>query len=102
MPTWAECQELLDKCTWTWIAYNGVLGQKVTGPNGNSIFLPAAGCYRDLSVLNRGKYGTYWFGTLYEDDGLNSNAYYLSFNYSYLDWHYCARSCGLSIRPVSE
>lgn len=43
MPTMDEVNELCDKCTWEWTTVNGVAGQLVTGPNGNSIFLPAAG-----------------------------------------------------------
>lgn len=43
MPTRAEMEELVNKCTWTWTTHNGVKGQLVTGPNGNSIFLPDAG-----------------------------------------------------------
>ena len=43
MPTYTEMKELDDKCTWTWTTENEVNGFKVTGPNGNSIFLPAAG-----------------------------------------------------------
>ena len=45
MPTDQEIKELEEKCTWDWIKLNGVRGFKVTSPkNGNSIFLPAAGC----------------------------------------------------------
>jgi hypothetical protein len=43
MPTRAEQDELRNNCTWTWTTQNGVNGYKVTGTNGNSIFLPAAG-----------------------------------------------------------
>jgi hypothetical protein len=43
MPTDAEWTELREKCTWTWTSWNGVNGREVTGPNGKSIFLPAAG-----------------------------------------------------------
>ena len=43
MPTKAEQDELRNNCTWTWTTLNGVDGYRVTGPNGNSIFLPAAG-----------------------------------------------------------
>lgn len=44
-PTAREWEELLSKCTWRWCKYhnaNGVKvkGYEVTGPNGNSIFLP--------------------------------------------------------------
>ena len=46
MPTRDEIKELNDNCTWQWTTLNGVNGYRVTGPNGNSIFLPAAGyCY---------------------------------------------------------
>ena len=38
MPTQKEMEELCSKCTWTWIEYNGVVGYKVKGPNGNAIF----------------------------------------------------------------
>lgn len=41
LPTKAEFTELMEKCTWTWLCYNGVDGFYVTGPNGNSIFFPA-------------------------------------------------------------
>ena len=43
MPTREELNELIDNCTFTWIEYKGVKGCKVTGPNGKSIFFPAAG-----------------------------------------------------------
>jgi hypothetical protein len=59
MPTNDEIQELIDNCIWTWTSMNGVNGYKVEGPNGNSIFLPAAG-YRFGSSLNEaGSRGTY-------------------------------------------
>ena len=43
MPTYKELLELHEKCDWEWTVKNGRTGYKVTGPNGNSIFLPAAG-----------------------------------------------------------
>ena len=42
MPTFEEQKELLHECSWEWTELNGVNGYRVTGPNGNSIFLPAA------------------------------------------------------------
>ncbi len=42
-PTRTEYNELINNCTWTWETMNGVNGYKVTGSNGNSIFLPATG-----------------------------------------------------------
>ena len=43
MPTIDELQELIDNCTWIWTTQDGVNGYQVDGPNGNAIFLPAAG-----------------------------------------------------------
>jgi len=43
MPTKEEMQELIDSCQWTWTSKAGIIGYQVTGPNGNSIFLPASG-----------------------------------------------------------
>jgi len=45
MPTKDEMKELLDNCSWEWTQISGINGYKVIGPNGNSIFLPAAGRY---------------------------------------------------------
>lgn len=67
MPSAYEMEELIHKCTWTWTKMKGIEGYKVTGPNGNSIFLPAGGCKRDEisgeTVANRimdYTYGYYW------------------------------------------
>lgn len=43
MPTATELKELVGKCTFEWTKMNGINGCLVTGPNGKSIFLPAAG-----------------------------------------------------------
>ena len=42
-PTLSETQELINYCSWVLTTQNGVSGYKVTGANGNSIFLPAGG-----------------------------------------------------------
>lgn len=45
MPTHEELAELISKCTWKHTEVKGVPGLTVTGPNGNSIFLPECGGY---------------------------------------------------------
>lgn len=45
MPTYDELLELMSQCTWAHEKYKGVPGMRVTGPNGNSIFLPECGGY---------------------------------------------------------
>lgn len=64
MPTKAEQDELRNNCTWTWTTQNGVYGELVTGPNGNSIFLPAAGYKYDTTIYYLGEYGFYMTNTL--------------------------------------
>ena len=78
MPTSAEIQELIDNCTWTWTTYNGVNGYNVEGPNGNSIFLPAAGGRGGSSLFSAGSDGSYLSSTPREN--LDDFAYRLSFD----------------------
>ena len=66
MPTTDELQELDFKCTWTWTTQNGTKGYRVTGPNGKSIFLPAAGCRGGSSLNHAGYYFYYWSSSLNE------------------------------------
>ncbi len=100
MPTRAEQDELRDKCTWTWTTLNGVYGYRVTGPNGNSIFLPAAGCRFGTGVYNRGATGNYWLSSLNSD--YSGSAYLLSFYSSGYDRYDGSRCDGRSVRPVCE
>ncbi len=100
MPTKAEMYELTSKCTWTWYQYKGVWGQKVTGPNGNSIFLPAAGDRGGTSLDGDGSGGYYWSATFCEDY-YGNYAWYLGFrNGHYYGYNNYVRSSGLSVRPV--
>ena len=97
MPTKAEQVELCKNCTWTWTTLNGVNGYQVTGPNGNSIFLPAAGCRYGTEVNYRGYYGYYWSSSL---DNYSNYAYNLYFYASGYDWGYNDGFGGRSVRPV--
>ncbi len=99
MPTNDEIDELIDKCKLTWIKQNGVRGCKVTGPNGNSIFLPAAGGCEGTSLEDAGQYGGYWSAT--SDESGTSVAYISSFSYELSGTDYKRRYCGLTIRPVT-
>lgn len=100
MPTADEIKELNDKCSWTWTTLNGVNGCKVTGPNGNSIFLPAAGCRNGTELGYRGASGGCWSSSL--GDYYSSHACYLYFNGDYHYWCYDHRYHGLSVRPVCD
>ena len=77
MPTYEEMNELRTECTWTWTTQNSVNGYKVTGPNGNSIFLPAAGYRNGSDLYSVGSSGYYWLRSL--NQSYPSSAYYLYF-----------------------
>jgi hypothetical protein len=98
LPTEAEMTELIDLCSWDWSVSNGTPGMTVTGPNGNSIFLPAGGDRFGTEQREFGEYGYYWTGTLNTEE--TRNAYRLEFD----DWGASctsyARYIGHLIRPV--
>ena len=101
MPTDEEWTELRTQCTWTWTTENGVNGRRVTGPNGNSIFLPAAGCRFDTDLYNAGSFGSYWSSSL--STGYPDCAWYVCFSSDNVDrYNGGSRDNGLSVRPVSE
>ena len=100
MPTIDEWQELIDNCTWTWTTLNGINGYEVKATNGNTIFLPAAGC-RDRGELRRaGSDGFYWSSSL--DTGFPYYAQGVYFGSDYHNTNYSDRYYGQSVRPVVE
>ena len=74
MPTLTEVKELVNNCTFKHGTYNGVKGNYVTGPNGNSIFLPFAGYRYGGDLYLEGSNGYFWFGTY--DDGIGGDLAY--------------------------
>ncbi len=87
LPTKEECIELKENCSWKRMTLNGKAGYKVTGPNGNNIFLPKDG-YRD----------SYWSSTIGKDD----YAYVLSFTDEKVEVFIMRRLHNLVIRPVID
>lgn len=99
IPTEEQYEELINKCQWSWIGS----GYKVTGPNGNSIVLPASGaiqdCYVNKEVQYVGELGMYWSSTP-NDSG---NAWALGFDRAtgeHVDIHKCCY--GFSVRLVQN
>lgn len=99
MPTIQEFKELKEECTWVWKwkAERGVNGYEVTGPNGESIFLPAAGDLSD-SNLGIGKYGRYPTSCINESYSGSIN--FISFDYKDKAVHFIERYHGMAIRAV--
>ena len=119
MPTTAQLKELVEKCTWE---FNGT-GYKVTGPNGNSIFLPAAGyryCEKWYGNGNAGYYaageilGTYQFPSMVDQSkdskgatsGIENMPNMLIFQHGQYNslgiYNNLSSSYGVSIRPVAK
>ncbi len=104
MPTSAEYQELITECTWTWDANNN--GYVITGPNGNSIFLPGTPYkYKAYTWGSATEDCLYWTSTLGTTSRLS--AFYLDAKNGNQpsveeDNQYVPRLCGMPVRPVYE
>lgn len=98
MPTKEQKDELNNNCTRTWSIQNGVNGMLVTGPNGNTLFLPAAGYRFGISLGYAESRGYYWTRTLF-----SSNVpYYVFFTQDLptLPTDDVFRFRGCTVRPV--
>ena len=98
MPTWAEWNELITQCTWKDTTYNNVSVWQVTGPNGNSIYLPKVG-YKNNTSVTAGCY--YWSSTLNttnSNDQCNRALYINAANRS--SAMYGLRYVGMPVRAV--
>lgn len=104
MPTKKELEELCFECSWEAAEINGVKGKLITGPNGNSIFLPCTGIYRGTQILNGADgLGAYLSASI---GSYQPNAYSILFVWSDIASGYmgsdASRADGLAIRPVKE
>ena len=97
MPTLEQIRELNDECRHQQTQINGVKGYLLTGPNGNSIFLPAAGYRDNSSLVDAGSRGNYWQSRLDTNNGM---AYSMDFDLSSWGWGDRGRSQGMSVRAV--
>ena len=104
MPTYKEMSELITKCKVSWAVQDGVEGRKITGPNGNSIFLPATGYYSDSTLMgtdeNTAIYST---NSIYGNGDSHCSCLYFNkkgnFNPGMTGWY---RYNGLCVRAVCE
>lgn len=60
IPNKEQAYALLGKCKWDYITLDGMPGYKITGPNGNAIFLPSAGKYDYDNLRSNVGYAFYW------------------------------------------
>lgn len=104
MPTKEEWEELYKECKLEIISYNGrTKGCKVTGPNGNKIFLPCYG-YKAYEYFYKDTY--YWTSSLDKSNKGSANAFYFWYsaasNYFAEGLKQISKHCGCFIRPVCK
>lgn len=98
MPTYDELNKLNTQCTWTWVTVDGINGYRVTAANGNSIFLPTAGCRYDAGLDPVGSNGYFWSSSLLSSS--SDGALGLDFHSGDHGLDSSSRYDGRSVRPV--
>lgn len=100
LPTKEEMEELLNNCSGIWTSQSSVNGRLFTGPNGNSIFLPAAGFNADSFLNYAGSSGYYWSSSLFTASP--SYAWKHGFSSGNCGMYLDSRRCGLTVRAVCQ
>lgn len=103
IPTVDDYIELKNKCSWSWISeYHGANGFLFKGPNGNTIFLPAAGFKSGKDRYYYGVNVCYWLS-----DVTSNDSYTYAYGIASIGGLFgtgagtIGRSLGCSIRPVA-
>lgn len=102
MPTDAEFEELCKKCQWTCEEKDGKKGFTVTGPNGNSIFLPAAGYRYGSNSHKVNEALSYWSNTLSSYKSKYALYLYMEIYNKEAKVYFTGRAFGQTVRPVTE
>ncbi|MCC8120191.1 MAG: hypothetical protein LIP09_15815 [Bacteroidales bacterium] len=98
LPSGKDFTELNKECTWELKTIDGHKGYVITGPNGNSMFLPMAG-YIDRSQKSQiGSGGFYWTGDFWDDTERSTTFNFHKSSHGDLGWGY--RHTGKVVRPV--
>jgi len=100
IPSGKDIMDLKERCTWEYVTVNDQEGYRITGPNGNSIFIPAAGYCTGSRYRDRNVFGHYWTADL--DTTRTHLAMELYFNPNYTGLSPRGRDNGLHIRAVSD
>ena len=98
IPTKEDYEELLRYCTWTWSSIGVFNGYTVTGENGNSLFLPAAGCVL-MGGSSQGANSQIYYWTKTASSTMANMAYMLSGNSSSINAN-IAYNTSITYAPV--
>ena len=102
MPTYDELCELAYQCKWQWTSQGGHKGYRVTGPNDNSIFLPAAGWRGSLNDAHESPHGAGMCGQYWSSTPDRKWTFSLNFSSSEYTVGTYDRFDGQRVRPVSD
>lgn len=118
MPTFSDIKELYYNCSFSWEYLNGISGARMTGKNGNSIFLPAGGAIGPgytgsggTKVVGSGERGRYWSATMAYKQNWNEVKYLnfdkkgISLSMEFLGSYYDININGFNgmlVRPVTK
>lgn len=100
LPSQSDWEELMNDCFWSWDVQNGMQGMLVRGPNGNTLFLPAAGYMAQGKISSFNDYGAYW-----TCDAAPANpgcSWSLFFGMDFVYWNPFYQVCSASVRPVTK
>lgn len=100
IPTSDDWEELLRNTTSVYDSVNGVKGRRYTAANGNSIFIPVTGYYRDTTYVVLSS-GSYWSSSLYEGNPVMPTYFQFGKSREMLLFG-SARCSGTSVRAVRK
>lgn len=98
MPTKEEFEELIHNTTKKWTVQNGMCGYLITASNGNTIFLPAAGCMEEERLRDYYAWGDYWTSMVSVPNYVKAERF--AFSTTGPQLFVLDRYYGCSIRPV--
>lgn len=103
LPLNSDFYELIERCKWQYIVPLGDLpGYLVTGPSGNSIFLPLGGFLYSMHFFSIAERGYYWSSSLSKADINDPFECALVFDQYMVQIHTHSRLNGFLVRPVLD
>lgn len=110
IPTIGEMEELIEKCAWELISKNGLVGMKVTGPNGRHIMLHAGGYWhpdstsdsRGTSDASYNRVGLFWTSSAIKEDKEKAWALCFKTNDGYIDIASASKTLFAQVLPVYD
>ena len=100
IPTVEDWKELYNNTSREWAQVNGVNGYKLTTPNGNYIFLPAAGHSYGSSIKYEGLFGCFWSYSLYDIESYGAFNCFFKGSWFNPDSCYGFRYFGFPVRGI--